>query len=264
MFKYKSIFKSQNFFSMELQPYRKTKSVRDLELHEWFLIQIKFFKSVNMHTKVGIVLFFATGTATIGCAVTALTSDNPSPRLVYAYAVAKPIPEAVQAPEKMVYKPVKKKAANPQAPAMPPQYDAPAYIAKFARIAQREAKNTGIPASITLAQGLIESRAGTSSLAVKNNNHFGLKCFSKACKRGHCSNYTDDTHKDFFLKFTSAEESYKRHSAFLKAKRYKRLFWSKDYRSWASGLQKCGYATAPDYAATIVRVIETYDLHKYD
>ena len=237
-----------------------------MELHEWFLIQIKFFKSVNIHTKVGIVLFFATGTATIGCAVTALTSDNPSPRLVYAYAVAKPIPipEAVQAPEKMVYKPVKKKAANPQAPAMPSGYDALAYIAKFAKIAQREAKKTGIPASITLAQGLIESRAGTSALAMKNNNHFGLKCFLKNCKKDHCSNYTDDTHKDFFLKFTSAEESFKRHSAFLQAKRYKRLFWSKDYRSWASGLQKCGYATAPDYAATIVKVIERYDLSQYD
>lgn len=76
---------------------------------------------------------------------------------------------------------------------------APGYIERFAPIAVQEMEKYGIPASISLAQGLLESRAGTSKLAVQTNNHFGLKCFSRGCKKGHCKNFTDDTHKDFFF-----------------------------------------------------------------
>jgi flagellum-specific peptidoglycan hydrolase FlgJ len=73
-----------------------------------------------------------------------------------------------------------------------------AYIKKYADLAKKEMKSHGIPASITLAQGLLESNAGESRLAKNNHNHFGLKCFSRKCKKGHCSNFTDDSHKDFF------------------------------------------------------------------
>ena len=81
----------------------------------------------------------------------------------------------------------------------------------------------GIPASISLAQGLIESRAGSSKLAVNNNNHFGIKCFSRHCRKGHCTNFTDDTHKDFFRKFPSPWESWRAHSQLLSSGRYTKL-----------------------------------------
>ncbi|HAD12593.1 MAG TPA: hypothetical protein DCF33_09160 [Saprospirales bacterium] len=139
------------------------------------------------------------------------------------------------------------------------------YIEKFHQIAVQEMKKYGIPASISLAQGLIESRAGTSSLAVSNNNHFGMKCFSRDCKRGHCSNFTDDTHKDFFKKFASAKDSWRAHSELLASGRYAKLKkYGRDYRSWARGLKSVGYATDPNYAGKLIGIIERYDLHQYD
>lgn len=139
------------------------------------------------------------------------------------------------------------------------------YIQKFHQVAIQEMKRFGVPASISLAQGLIESRAGTSSLAVNNNNHFGMKCFSKNCKKGHCSNFTDDTHKDFFKKFTTAKESWRAHSELLASGRYAKLKkYGRDYRSWARGLKSVGYATDPNYAGKLIGIIERYDLHQYD
>lgn len=139
------------------------------------------------------------------------------------------------------------------------------YIKRYAKIAQQEMREYGIPASISLAQGLIESRAGTSKLAVSNNNHFGMKCFSKNCKKGHCSNFTDDTHKDFFRKFPSAWESWRAHSQLLASGRYTKLKrHGRDYRAWAYGLKSCGYATDRTYAEKLIGIIERYDLHKYD
>ena len=96
-----------------------------------------------------------------------------------------------------------------------------AYVDRFANVAQVEMKKYGIPASIKLAQGLIETNAGESRLSTKNNNHFGMKCFSKKCKKGHCSNFSDDTHKDFFRIYKNAWESYRSHSELLAGKRYK-------------------------------------------
>ena len=84
-----------------------------------------------------------------------------------------------------------------------------AYVDRYADAAIKEMHKYGIPASITLAQGLIESNCGESKLATRNNNHFGIKCFSRSCKKGHCSNFTDDSHKDFFRIYKSTWESYR-------------------------------------------------------
>ena len=142
-----------------------------------------------------------------------------------------------------------------------------AYVKRFAAVAQTEMKKFGIPASVTLAQGLLESNVGESSLATRNNNHFGIKCFSRNCRRGHCSNYTDDSHKDFFRTYKSPWESYRAHSLMLyHNKRYKHLFdlKSHDYKSWSYGLKKAGYATDPNYGEKIAGMIEDLDLHQYD
>ncbi len=123
----------------------------------------------------------------------------------------------------------------------------------------------GIPASISLAQGLIESRAGSSKLAVNNNNHFGIKCFSRHCRKGHCTNFTDDTHKDFFRKFPSPWESWRAHSQLLSSGRYTKLRKNgRDYRKWAYGLKSIGYATDRTYAEKLIGIIERYELYKYD
>lgn len=139
------------------------------------------------------------------------------------------------------------------------------YIRRYAAIAKAEMLRSGVPASISLAQGLIESRYGTSSLAVNANNHFGMKCFSKHCKKGHCVNATDDSHKDFFLKFRTAAASYRAHSELLSNSRYKKLHrYGKNYRQWAYGLKSCGYATDRTYAEKLIGTIERYELYKYD
>jgi len=141
-----------------------------------------------------------------------------------------------------------------------------AYVKRFSKVAENEMKKYGIPASITLAQGLLESNIGKSSLARKNNNHFGIKCFSRNCKKGHCSNHTDDSHKDFFRVYKSTWESYRAHSVLLQAPRYKSLKKLKrtDYKGWAKGLKKAGYATDPRYAEKLINLIEDLDLAQYD
>ncbi len=141
-----------------------------------------------------------------------------------------------------------------------------AYVTRFSKVAQGEMKKYGIPASITLAQGLIESNAGESRLARNNNNHFGMKCFSQKCSKGHCSNFTDDSHKDFFRIYETAWESYRAHSILLTNKRYRRLFRldKKDYKGWAVGLKKAGYATDPRYAQKLIHIIEELKLNRFD
>lgn len=140
------------------------------------------------------------------------------------------------------------------------------YVKRFAPIAQEEMRKHGIPASVKLAQGLLESDAGDSRLAVSNNNHFGIKCFSKECKKGHCSNFTDDSHKDFFRIYNNAWESYRAHSKFLEAARYQPLkkLGAKNYKGWATGLKAAGYATDPRYAEKLVAIIDALELYKYD
>lgn len=139
------------------------------------------------------------------------------------------------------------------------------YIDHYATLAVEEMYRSGIPASITLAQGLLESRYGLSELAVKGNNHFGIKCHNSWS--GKKMYYDDDRRGECFRKYSSPEQSYRDHSDFLRYRdRYKFLFDYKitDYKSWAHGLKKAGYATDPSYAKKLISIIEEYDLHEYD
>ncbi len=139
------------------------------------------------------------------------------------------------------------------------------YIERFSDVAITEMNKFGIPASIKMAQALVESRAGQSKLAQNNNNHFGMKCFSKNCKKGHCTNATDDHHKDFFRNYANSWDSWRSHSQLLSQGRYKKLQkYGKDYREWAKGLKEVGYATDKKYATKLINIIEKYELHKLD
>ena len=139
------------------------------------------------------------------------------------------------------------------------------YILRFGAVAVKEMHEYGIPASITLAQGLLESNVGESKLSVGNKNHFGIKCFSRNCKKGHCSNYTDDSHKDFFRKYDTDWESYRAHSLFLQKDRYKHLKkLGKNYKKWSHGLRKAGYATDPKYGQKLIGIIEALNLNRFD
>lgn len=142
---------------------------------------------------------------------------------------------------------------------------AKSYIRRFRKVARAEMEKFGIPASVKMAQALVESRAGTSRLARENHNHFGIKCFSKSCKKGHCSNFGDDHHKDFFRIYPTAWESWRAHSLMLTQGRYRKLLdYGTDYRKWAYGLKELGYATDPSYAETLIRTIEEYQLWRLD
>ena len=140
------------------------------------------------------------------------------------------------------------------------------YVKQYHTIATEQMRTEGIPASITLAQGLLESGTGKSTLATRNNNHFGLKCFSRECKKGHCSNHSDDHHKDFFRIFDSPEASYRAHGELLRKDRYGNLFKLQltDYRGWARELSRAGYATDPKYADKLIGIIESLQLHRFD
>ena len=139
------------------------------------------------------------------------------------------------------------------------------YIRRFKDVAQTEMEKFGIPASVKMAQALIESQAGTSKLAKKNNNHFGIKCFSKSCKKGHCANFSDDHHKDFFRVYSSAWESWRAHSYLITKGKYQKLLNDgKDYKAWARGLKELGYATDPGYDKKVIDYIERYDLQVLD
>lgn len=139
------------------------------------------------------------------------------------------------------------------------------YIEKYSSIAVSEMQRTGVPASITLAQGLVESAAGRSTLAVKANNHFGIKCH--ADWKGKKTYRDDDKADECFRVYPNAEASFRDHSDFLRYKdRYKSLFDldPTDYKAWSRGLKKAGYATDPKYADKLIKVIEDYRLYRYD
>lgn len=139
-----------------------------------------------------------------------------------------------------------------------------AYIDKYKDLAISEMLKYNIPASITLAQGLLESGAGMSELAIKGNNHFGIKCHDWL---GATTYHDDDERNECFRAYKDVYESYEDHSKFLvRQQRYRKLFSLKrtDYKGWAHGLKSCGYATSPTYAKKLIGIIELYDLHKYD
>ena len=140
------------------------------------------------------------------------------------------------------------------------------YVQTYGPVAVQEMHKYGIPASIKLAQGLLESDVGESRLATENLNHFGIKCFSRSCTKGHCSNHLDDSHKDFFRIYTDAMESYRAHSRFLQSDRYTPLkrIPIQHYRRWAHGLKDAGYATHPKYAEKLIAIIETLNLSEWD
>ena len=138
------------------------------------------------------------------------------------------------------------------------------YINKYKAIAVEQMELHGIPASITLAQGLLESGAGSSELAKKSNNHFGIKCGSNWFGPTHT--HFDDGRNECFRTYDNARASYEDHSQFLKKERYARLFRLSilDYKGWARGLKACGYATSPTYADRLIQIIELYELNKLD
>jgi hypothetical protein len=138
------------------------------------------------------------------------------------------------------------------------------YIEQYKGIAIAEMQRTGVPAAITLAQGIHESGAGLGKLAVTANNHFGIKC--KSNWTGESVKHTDDAKNECFRKYATAEESYRDHSDFLKnGQRYAFLFEidPADYTAWANGLKQAGYATNPKYAPAIIKLIEDYQLQDY-
>lgn len=134
------------------------------------------------------------------------------------------------------------------------------YISRYREVALQHQLVFGIPASITLAQGLLESSAGQSHLAVNGNNHFGVKSHHWM---GETVCYGNPDKQVCYRKYGSVEDSFQDHSLFLKGKRYSKLFDYdiNDYRSWAKGLSECGYAEDPDYARKLISIIEQYQLH---
>lgn len=139
------------------------------------------------------------------------------------------------------------------------------YINRYSKLAVQNMYKYRIPASITLAQGLLESNAGMSQLALKANNHFGIKC--GGTWSGPSMAFDDDAPGECFRSYNSPESSYYDHSVFLTTRsRYAFLFNypTTDYKNWARGLKKAGYATNPAYANTLISLIERYNLDRYD
>ncbi|MBC7553472.1 MAG: glucosaminidase domain-containing protein, partial [Taibaiella sp.] len=138
------------------------------------------------------------------------------------------------------------------------------YIEQYYNLAIAEQRRSGVPASVTLAQGVLETEAGRSELVCMANNHFGIKC--KSDYQGDKFFHDDDAPKECFKMYRCAEDSYKDHSDYLKRNpRYNNLFAisQTDYASWAVGLKRCGYATNPQYAQRLIRIIEDFKLQEY-
>lgn len=134
------------------------------------------------------------------------------------------------------------------------------YIWQYKDVAREQQREYGIPASITMAQALLESSAGQSELAVYARNHFGIKCTSNW--EGKCYKHDDDQAQEDFRVYDSVPQSYEDHSLFLRRARYQSLYTIpiKDYRGWAHELRRCGYATDPKYPEKLIRLIELYKL----
>lgn len=143
--------------------------------------------------------------------------------------------------------------------------DVKKYISDFKETAKSNMKVHGVPASITMAQGILESGAGFGQLAKEANNHFGIKCHTGWM--GESIKYDDDAEQECFRKYKDPAESYKDHSSFLSSrKRYENLFKldKGDYESWANGLKQAGYATDTLYPSKLIGIIERYELYKID
>ena len=167
-------------------------------------------------------------------------------------------------PTTTVEAPIKETKAPPKRPLSTNEKVAQ-YLELFGPIAQREMETYKIPASITLAQGLLESGFGEGRLATEGNNHFGIKCHRDW--NGGRIYHDDDEKGECFRVYLDAGESYRDHSLFLTGRdRYAFLFrlGKRDYKAWAKGLKKAGYATDPKYPDKLIRLIERFDLAQYD
>lgn len=154
--------------------------------------------------------------------------------------------------------------SNNETPIAPKNLTTDTYIANFSDIAQEEMRLYGIPASITLAQGILESSSGNGRLAQEANNHFGIKCHDWTGDRIY---HDDDAKQECFRKYNDAKYSYRDHSLFLKQRsRYSKLFTLKkgDYKGWAKELKAAGYATDRKYPDKLISLIERYELYKFD
>ena len=139
-----------------------------------------------------------------------------------------------------------------------------AYVELYKEIAMKEMQRTGVPAAITLAQGILESQYGESDLSKKSNNHFGIKC--KLDWTGEKVYHDDDSNQECFRKYNSVEDSYKDHSNFLRTREHYAFLFSldpADFIGWAKGLKKAGYATEGDYPQNLIKVIDDYNLNQY-
>lgn len=154
-------------------------------------------------------------------------------------------------------------AAGAEAQKMRPNRQYEDYIEQYKDLAIQQMLKYKIPASITLAQGLLESGAGKSELAVRGNNHFGIKCHGWA---GRTVYHDDDEQGECFRAYDDPYQSFEDHSQFLLRDRYKSLFSLRltDYKGWAQGLKRCGYATSPTYATKLIQLIDLYGLNEYD
>lgn len=168
--------------------------------------------------------------------------------------------------ERVIIKAEPETPVTPETPSKPISYAnaTEAYIANFSAIAKKEMRKYKIPASITLAQGILESGSGKGRLAVEANNHFGIKCHGWTGQKIY---HDDDASQECFRKYQHAESSFEDHSVFLTGRsRYSKLFQLRedDYRGWAKGLRAAGYATDKKYPDKLISLIERYQLYKFD
>ena len=168
--------------------------------------------------------------------------------------------------EQVVIKTETEKPTPAETPSKPMTYAnaTEAYIANFSAIAQEEMRKYKIPASITLAQGILESGSGKGRLALEANNHFGIKCHGWTGQKIY---HDDDASQECFRKYNHAESSFEDHSAFLTGRsRYSKLFQLRedDYKGWAKELRAAGYATDRKYPDKLISLIERYQLYKFD
>jgi flagellum-specific peptidoglycan hydrolase FlgJ len=194
------------------------------------------------------------------------------PKSEVVRTIKKPAASNTNTPRQTIAKPVKKEQSNRETEVIVSTSKTVvtndvivSYISKFKEIAMGNMKNYGIPASIILAQGILESGAGRGDLAISANNHFGIKCH--VGWTGESVKHDDDSDQECFRKYDNPSESFKDHALFLTGRsRYAKLFeFSKgDYKAWAKGLRAAGYATDPKYPDKLISYIERYNLHQYD
>jgi flagellum-specific peptidoglycan hydrolase FlgJ len=194
------------------------------------------------------------------------------PKSEVVRTIKKPAASNTNTPRQTIAKPVKKEQSNRETEVIVSTSKTVvtndvivSYISKFKEIAMGNMKNYGIPASIILAQGILESGAGRGDLAISANNHFGIKCH--VGWTGESVKHDDDSDQECFRKYDNPSESFKDHALFLTGRsRYAKLFeYSKgDYKAWAKGLRAAGYATDPKYPDKLISYIERYNLHQYD